>query len=166
MSMESAFEKKVTINGARVIPRTTVRAVKNETSVSVAEMNVWVSFLGISFASKYDLKVGINATETEFSAKSRLKRLGSINAKENASANELVPIRDAFVISRMRPSILDKKVSRERSNPLEKILVCPVFFVFDVIMYNISVLPNLCNAGKIHRGLFFNEKSVVFSKSW
>jgi hypothetical protein len=91
----------------------------------------------------------MNATETEFSAKSRRKRFGSIKAKENASARALVPIREAFVISLIRPRILDINVSRESIIPLEKMFLSRVFLDFDIIIYTIPVLLILFNPVKI-----------------
>ena len=91
----------------------------------------------------------MNATETEFSAKSRRKRFGSMNAKEKASDRALVPMREAFVISLMRPRILDINVSRESINPLEKMFFSRVFLDFDIIIYNIPVLLILFNPVKI-----------------
>lgn len=91
----------------------------------------------------------MNATETEFSAKRRRNRLGSINANEKASAKALVPIRDAFVISRMRPKIRDIKVSSESIKPLDKIFFSRVFFGLFVIIYTIPVLLILFNVVRI-----------------
>ena len=59
----------------------------------------------------------MKATEIEFSAKSRLKRFGIINAIPKASAEEVVPKNDAFVISRTSPIILEAKVMSERTSP-------------------------------------------------
>lgn len=78
--------------------------------------------------------------------------MGSIKANENASESELVPRREAFVISRMRPRILDKKVKKESIIPLEKIFFSRVFLFFDIIIYTIPVLLILFNPVSIYIG--------------
>ena len=101
------------------MPRTVTQAVRNETSVSVAETNSCV-FLRDSpseQSSRYPRNVGMKATEMLFSANSRRKRFGIINAIPNASAYALVPRKAAFVISRISPIIRDAKVITESSIP-------------------------------------------------
>ena len=67
--------------------------------------------------SMYPRKVGIKATEMEFSAKSLLSRFGIIKAMPKASANFEVPRKEAFVISRTSPKILEHKVKKESDSP-------------------------------------------------
>jgi len=58
-------------------------------------------------------------------------------------------MREAFVISLIRPRILDINVSSESINPLEKMFFSRVFLDFNIIIYNIPVLLILFNPVKI-----------------
>ena len=90
-------------------------------------LNSSESFPEVAESSRYPRKVGIKATEIEFSAKSLLKRFGIIKAIPNASANFEVPKNEAFVISRTSPRILEQSVKNERESPEAR----SDFFVFD-----------------------------------
>jgi hypothetical protein len=103
------------MSGAARIPAITIKVTKKVRKVNIQDKNSRV--FSRLFSSKCSLKVGIKATEMEPSAKSRLNRLGSIKATENASDRALVPRRLAFVISRSNPRILDNNVRRDRADP-------------------------------------------------
>ena len=118
------------ISGVRNMHSTTKVVTRKQSSVNVAEINSCVVFLssGVSLSLRYVLKVGINATEMEFSAKSLLKRFGTKNAIENASDWLEVPKKWAFVISRIKPKTLEPSVNTESESPFKAIeLSC--FFV-------------------------------------
>ena len=66
------------------------------------------------------MKVGMNATETEFSAKSLLNRFGIMNAIPNASESAEVPRKRALVISLINPRIRERRVNAERESPFAK----------------------------------------------
>ena len=114
----SDFKKIRTKTGAASIPAQTTIAVKNETSVKVAQTNSRVSSRFFPF-SKYSLKVGMNATEMLFSAKSLRSKFGIKNAIPKASASEPVPKKRAFVISRTSPSTREIIVRNESFMPEE-----------------------------------------------
>ena len=59
----------------------------------------------------------MKATEIEFSAKRRRKRLGIKKAIPKASAKDDVPKKRAFVISRTRPKTRDISVKNESLIP-------------------------------------------------
>ena len=67
------------MSGVKIMPRVTKATVKKVTRVKVAFMNSWVSLLpsSVDESSSLDLKVGIKATDTEFSAKSLRKKFGT-----------------------------------------------------------------------------------------
>ena len=84
IAMEYWLLKNIfSICGVKIIPSETNRTVRNVTSVNVAFIKSWVIFFCASlseaeeFVSRSFLKVGMNATETEFSAKSLLKKFGT-----------------------------------------------------------------------------------------
>ena len=75
-----SFPKKILrMSGVKIMPRVTKTTVKKVTRVKVAFMNSWVSLLpsSVDESSSLDLKVGIKATDTEFSAKSLRKKFGT-----------------------------------------------------------------------------------------
>ena len=119
------------MRGVKIIPTVTKTTVKKEMSVNVALTKFWVIFFpsSESFSCKYFLKVGMNATEIEFSANNRLNKFGIINAIPNASEYADVPKNLAFVISLSRPMIRDNSVRNESDKPLATIECC-FFSVF------------------------------------
>lgn len=127
------WQKMREMNGEKQIPRITTITVQKEMRVKVAFRKSCVSFL-FSFESPlemYSLKVGIKATETLFSAKRRRRRFGIMKAVVKASAYMEVPRKAAFVISRTRPMILERKVRAESEIPdfMSFLLLCGLFSV-------------------------------------
>src|SRR5215475_13850931 len=88
-SSYSSTPKIRTSKGAASIPIITIMVTKNERKVKMHDRNSFV--FSLLFSSKYSLKVGMNATEMEPSAKRRRNKFGSIKATEKASDRVLVP---------------------------------------------------------------------------
>lgn len=119
---ESAFfKKRGAMYGAAITPAITVRAVVKLTTVNTAFKKACTSVFVSPRreSSRYDLNVGMNATDMLFSANRRRNRLGIIKATPNASASAEVPKNAAFVISRTRPSMRDTKVNSDSFIPEE-----------------------------------------------
>ena len=108
------------MSGVIKIPIKTTQVVKKEIKVSVAFKNSFVAPRLSQSPSRYPLKVGINATEIEFSAKWRRRRFGIINAIPKASAYFEVPKKAALVISLTRPNIREHSVKKESESPALK----------------------------------------------
>jgi len=124
VSLKSSMPNKRITRGQKITPAITVRVTKKVRKVRMHERNSLISdddtspFSGeFLFLKRYSLKIGMNATEIDPSAKRRRKRFGIMKATEKASERALVPSKAAFVISLMRPRILETMVSNDNVEP-------------------------------------------------
>ncbi len=66
-------------------------------------------FLSVNFS----IKIGTKAELKAPSAKTRRKKLGTLNAPKNASDNTLTPTNLAIKMSRIKPKMRDKEIKKE-----------------------------------------------------